>query len=327
MDEVIRGSGGCAEALDRDIGLVVLSTKTACRARGDDGVVWRVNVGVKDTACATFLDPKVSDLMESSKRSVGSRVEDYILCFDFHSRRLNSLQPDGTVNLLALYHTPNPNTGILRRCMDDLLRDLSLSGGLAESVPRFLIAHGCAHTAEHVRAVAAVSVRLAERFHVDPVQAAAGGWLHDISAVIPVASRVAFAERHGIAVLPEEARVPMILHQKLSVVLARDLFGMEDPAVLSAIGCHTTLCRDATPLDKVVFLADKIAWDQSGTPPYLDALNRALDVSLDAGACVYLHTLWQRRQTLPVVHPWLAEAYAQLCACARSAAGSLTTCD
>jgi predicted HD superfamily hydrolase involved in NAD metabolism len=198
--------------------------------------------------------------------------------------------------------------------MEDLLRDIRLTGRLAESVPRFLYAHGCAHTADHVRAVAAVSGRLAGCFDVDVAQAETGGWLHDISAVIPVASRVAFAERHGIPVLPEERRVPMILHQKLSALLARDVFGVEDEAVLSAIGCHTTLCRDATPLDKVVFLADKIAWDQAGRPPYLDELNRALENSLDAAICVYLQTLWDTRQALPVVHPWLADAHAQLCA-------------
>jgi HD superfamily phosphohydrolase YqeK len=88
---------------------------------------------------------------------------------------------------------------------------------------------------------------------------------------------------------------------------------VDDAAVLSAIACHTTLGEHATPLDKVVFLADKIAWDQPGTPPYLDDLEQALTVSLDAAVCVYLQTLWDRRDRLPVVHPWFAAAYAQLC--------------
>ena len=107
----------------------------------------------------------------------------------------------------------------------------------------------------------------------------------------------------------------MILHQKLSAILAHELFGVDDLAVLSAIGCHTTLRADATPLDKVVFLADKIAWDQSGSPPYRDALLDALTHSLDAGACVYLQHLWAQRATLPVVHPWFENAYRQLCLC------------
>jgi len=64
-------------------------------------------------------------------------------------------------------------------------------------------------------------------------------------------------------------------------------------------------------LDKIVFVADKIAWDQPGAPPYLAAL--ADTSSLDAGVCVYLETLWQQRESLAVTHPWFEAAYYQLC--------------
>jgi HD superfamily phosphohydrolase YqeK len=104
----------------------------------------------------------------------------------------------------------------------------------------------------------------------------------------------------------------MILHQKLSAVLARQIFGVEDEAVLKAVECHTTLRAGATPLDKVVFIADKVAWDQSGVPPYQAALLEAMTHSLDAAALCYLSYLWERRSTLLVVHPWMAEAYADL---------------
>jgi predicted HD superfamily hydrolase involved in NAD metabolism len=198
--------------------------------------------------------------------------------------------------------------------MEDFRGYILIGDDFAESVPAFLTARRCAHTAGHVRAVAQEAVRLATHFHgIDAQQAAAAGWLHDISAVVPVTSRIAFAERCGIPVLPEERQAPMILHQKLSAVFAQHLFGVGDAAVLDAITCHTTLRRDAKPLDKVVFLADKIAWDQDGTPPYMGALLHALSLSLDAAVCVYLQTLWDRRQTLPVVHPWFVAAYEQLC--------------
>lgn len=97
-----------------------------------------------------------------------------------------------------------------------------------------------------------------------------------------------------------------------TVVVAREIFGVSDEAVLSAVGCHTTLKVDASPLDKVVFIADKLAWDQPGVPPYFDEMKAALDVSLDAAALVYLQFLWDRRDSLRVVHPWMAAAYSQL---------------
>jgi len=115
----------------------------------------------------------------------------------------------------------------------------------------------------------------------------------------------------GVVILPEEAAFPMILHQKLSAVLARDLFGERNDAVLSAIGCHTTLKADASTLDTVVFVADKIAWDQPGIPPYRDELLAALAHSLDAAAFVYLGYLWERRETLGIIHPWFVDAYQQ----------------
>lgn len=105
--------------------------------------------------------------------------------------------------------------------------------------------------------------------------------------------------------LPEEARAPIVLHQKLSATIARDAFGISDAAVLSAIGCHTTLKPDPSLLDTVVFVADKIAWDGQGNPPYLADLLAAL---------CYLEYLWARRATIPVVHPWFAAAYQQFIA-------------
>lgn len=136
--------------------------------------------------------------------------------------------------------------------------------------------------------------------------------MHDISAIFPNQLRVEIARAADIEVLPEEEAFPMIIHQKLSLVMARDLFLITDPHVLSAIGCHTTLKAGASPLDLVLFVADKIEWDQVGKPPYYEELVAALDLSLESAAFVYLSYMWERREQLRVVHPWLAEAYMEL---------------
>lgn len=183
------------------------------------------------------------------------------------------------------------------------------TGDLRRDAPAFLHHHALPHTAIHVAAVAAEARRLALRCGLDTDAAETAGWLHDISAPIPNGERVAAARTLGVEVLPDEAAFPMILHQKLSAVLGRDLFGVRDAATLSAIGCHTTLKAGASPLDVLVFVADKIAWDQPGTPPYLAALVAALDVSLGAAASVYLNHLWERRASLGTVHPWFLAAY------------------
>lgn len=191
-------------------------------------------------------------------------------------------------------------------------QSLELTGRLPSDVSRFLVRHAQAHTAAHSAQVAAQAVELAERFGVGTSQAETAGWLHDVSAVIPNEKRIQVALENGLEVLPEEKQLPMITHQKLSALMARELFGITDAGVLSAVGCHTTLKADASPLDKVVFVADKIAWDQEGRPPYLGALEEALERSLDAAALVYLEYLWERRDDLPVLHPWVVAAHRQL---------------
>ena len=44
------------------------------------------------------------------------------------------------------------------------------------------------------------------------------------------------------------------------------------------------------------------------TPPYLIEIKK-LGKSLEKAAFVYISYLWERKDTLKVIHPWLEEAY------------------
>lgn len=197
--------------------------------------------------------------------------------------------------------------------LEKLTVGLPLSGHLPDDVAAFLNYHGLTRTLSHSAAVAEKACQLASRFGYDSELASQAGWLHDVSAVIPDAERLEYARALEIDVLPEEVQLPMILHQKLSRVFALEVFDSHDAEILSAVECHTTLKRNAQPLDKVLFVADKLAWDQSGIPPYAKAMQLALDRSLDDGVCVYLAYLWRQRNSLPVIHPWLVDAIKELC--------------
>jgi predicted HD superfamily hydrolase involved in NAD metabolism len=189
---------------------------------------------------------------------------------------------------------------------------LELTGDTGADVMALLRAHGLPKTAEHSRRVAHEAGRIAARAGADSVLATQAGWLHDVSAVFPAPERAQIAAGLGLEVLPEEAAFPMIAHQRLSKVLARELFGIRDQEVLDAIGCHTTLRGQATRMDKVLFVADKLEWDQAGVAPYRDDLLAALEHSVDEAAAFFVGYLWARRDTLKVIHPWLREAYAEL---------------
>lgn len=185
------------------------------------------------------------------------------------------------------------------------------TGDTLRDAPDFLEHHGFPHVATHVKAVALEARNLAERFGLDANAAELAGILHDIAVIVPNAERIALSQALDLPVLPEEEQVPMILHQKHSRIFARDLFGIQDEPVLSAIECHTTLKVNSSPLNRVVFLADKISWDQPGIPPYLNDLLAALENGLDAGTRFFLEYLISSPNLL-VVHPWLREAHESL---------------
>ncbi|WP_205414582.1 hypothetical protein, partial [Klebsiella pneumoniae] len=64
-------------------------------------------------------------------------------------------------------------------------------------------------------------------------------------------------------------------------------------------------------MDLVLFVADKIEWDQNGTPPYVVEVKKGLEKSLEYAAFTYISYLWDRKDTLKVLHPWLEDAYWQ----------------
>ncbi len=133
------------------------------------------------------------------------------------------------------------------------------------------------------------------------------GYLHDISAIYPNNERIFVAEDMRIELFKEERQFPMIIHQRISRIMAQREFGIQDEKILSAISCHTTLKKKFSKVDLVLFVADKIRWDQEGQPPYLQEITQALNSSFEAAAFSYIDYIL--KNDIKVIHPWLLEAY------------------
>ncbi len=181
---------------------------------------------------------------------------------------------------------------------------------LAADVDALLAACGREIIREHVPRVADEAARLARHFGVDPLAARTAALLHDLGGVVPRGDMVALCESLDLPVLAEERQVPLLLHAALSVVIARDRYGVHDPDILQAIRVHTTLHARPTPLDLVVFLADKLEWDQGGVPPYAAELRAALGGGLHAGVQWMLAWLASPESRLLLPHPDLKAAWA-----------------
>ncbi|MCR6098266.1 bis(5'-nucleosyl)-tetraphosphatase (symmetrical) YqeK [Salipaludibacillus agaradhaerens] len=190
--------------------------------------------------------------------------------------------------------------------------NFNLSGDLEHDVTTFLTSNKFTNTARHSCRVGREAERLAHSFNYNGDIAKAAGLLHDISAVFPTHERAAILEKLGLVVLKEEKIFPLIAHQRLSRVMAEEIFNIQDEEILSAIECHTTLKGNASKMDQIVFVADKIEWDQPGEPPYINRVKSQLEVSIGHAAFAYINYLWERKENLKVIHPWLTEAYEDL---------------
>lgn len=162
-------------------------------------------------------------------------------------------------------------------------------------------------TYRHCLDVAKEAIKLDNWFKEDLYIA---GLLHDISAFIPVNQRLEVSKALNIPILNAEQVFPLLLHQKLSAYIAKECFKIRDVKTLSAIECHTTLKDGFSDFDLALFLADKIAWDQPGIPPYLNDLKLQLAVSKEAAALVYINYMFNNN--IKVVHPWLYSARNEL---------------
>jgi predicted HD superfamily hydrolase involved in NAD metabolism len=190
---------------------------------------------------------------------------------------------------------------------------ISFSGDTKTDIASFFAAHDELSTYQHTLAVVKEAVRIAQLFSMDSQLAAEAAMLHDISNVIPKTSMMQFAEDSGIEILEEEYSYHRIIHQKLSKDMAIHLFGCTETTVLHAIECHTTLKAGSSLLDKVLFVADKISWDLPGEHLYQEEMKERIEqLQLNNAVLIYLNHVWEQKDKLKLVHPWLIEARKEL---------------
>lgn len=185
-----------------------------------------------------------------------------------------------------------------------------ITNDLKKSITEFLELNNCLDTISHSIEVANYAKDISCRYSIRSELAEVSGLLHDISAVIPENKRIEVANILGIEIYDEERKMPLIIHQKISKVIAQDIFKINDTSILSAIECHTTLKKEPSKLDLLLFVSDKVKWDQDGNPPYLEGLLYNLDKSLEHSALYYIDYLLQNE--IKVIHPWLKDAYEYL---------------
>lgn len=196
---------------------------------------------------------------------------------------------------------------------DDLgyIKTEPLSGDIRTDVKNILLINGRSNTYIHVANVADRNALISKTYDLDHDKCVIAGLLHDISAVIKPEDMLKYADKNRLEVCEAERKYPFLLHQRLSKICAVEYFNISDEEILSAIECHTTLKKCPSKYEMSLFIADKLAWDREGLPPFYEEVNAALDISLEAACYKYMEYMVDNDMILCPHDNWI-EAYEQL---------------
>lgn len=200
--------------------------------------------------------------------------------------------------------------------MTDWFDSLSLTPPPIPGIRRFLLNAGRADTVRHVSRVAVAGRKLARRFGLSIAQSDLACVAHDLAAVVPQCEIVHCAEQLGVSLTEADRAIPQVVHGPVAAAVLRQRLQIEEEAVLNAVRYHTTLRAGASPLEQLVFIADKIEHDPTahyvGFHPRLISAVRA-KAALPDLCLIYLD--WAVREGPGLgwrLHPHLLEAYAAL---------------
>ena len=99
---------------------------------------------------------------------------------------------------------------------------------------------------------------LAQRHGLDTRKARIAGMLHDLARLYSPQRLLNECTTRAMAIDEFERANPIVLHARLGAELAREMFDIHDPEILSAIAKHTVAAAEMSALDCALFLADAL---------------------------------------------------------------------
>lgn len=142
--------------------------------------------------------------------------------------------------------------------------------------------------AEHVLRVTDEAVRLADIHGIDRHAARIAALGHDLLRAMNGDRLLHIAGEQGYAMDPVERMEPVLLHGPLAVPILREQYNVMDADVLGAVASHTTARPGMTPLQKLIFVADKIEPHKMGGRPDVMRVGDLAENDLDAALLAYL---------------------------------------
>ncbi|MBQ1502317.1 MAG: bis(5'-nucleosyl)-tetraphosphatase (symmetrical) YqeK [Firmicutes bacterium] len=110
----------------------------------------------------------------------------------------------------------------------------------------------------HSLGTAETARELACHWQLDETKAYIAGLLHDAAKSWPEEQLLSLSLLYGVPVDDWTLDHPDLLHGPIAAAMLTEEWDIEDEEIEHAIRCHTLPDKEMTPLDTVVYLADKI---------------------------------------------------------------------
>lgn len=127
----------------------------------------------------------------------------------------------------------------------------------------------------HTVGVRYTAQAMAMRFDEDMEKAGYAGMLHDCAKYLSDNEILEACRRYKISITEAEKKKPSLLHAKVGQVFAREVYGITDDSILSAIRWHTTGKPAMSTLEKIIYIADYIEPNRRPLPQMEQIRNMA----------------------------------------------------
>ncbi|MBU5427493.1 HD domain-containing protein [Tissierella pigra] len=187
--------------------------------------------------------------------------------------------------------------------------DFKVTGDFKRDIHSYFLMYGREDTYEHTLDVVTELYNIKKQFGSIEEGSEVACYCHDLGRVVDKDEIIRFCIENNIEITHEEKQMPSILHQKISKLIAENVFGIENEDILNAVRYHTTSRRPPSKMEIEVLLADKLSWKEEGYEKLINEIREALKDSREKAILHYLTDLELNKETLLLYHKDSKEAY------------------
>ena len=163
----------------------------------------------------------------------------------------------------------------------------------------------------HSLCVADEAKRLAILYGADAEKAFFAGLLHDITKNATENEQLQMFSQFGIIADSITKNSHKLWHAVTGAAYIKNILGITDEEVLSAVRYHTTAKRGMSLLEKILYLADFTSADRDYED--VDVMRKKVDISLDdAMRYALCYTIKELADKQVAIHPDTFEAYNEI---------------